>query len=139
MRPEAVVVLQGVDLILHAGDVGDAKVLETLSEIAYLAAVRGNNDKGAWADKLSQWEVVQVGTSYIYMIHDLKEIDLNPDAAGFQVVVSGHSHQPVITERKGVLFVNPGSAGPCRFKLPVTLARLQIKGTAVSAEIINLL
>src|SRR5437773_390686 len=96
LRPEATDALRGVDLILHAGDVGSPGVLETLKGIAPLVAVRGNNDKGAWADELPQWEVMQVGAIYIYMIHDVKEIDLNPAAAGFQVVVSGHSHKPSI-------------------------------------------
>jgi putative phosphoesterase len=139
LRPEAVAALQGVDLILHAGDVGSAEVLETLKSIAPVVAVRGNNDKGAWADKLPHWEVAEVGAINIYMIHDSKEIDLSPQVAGFQVVVSGHSHKPLVEERKGVLYVNPGSAGPRRFKLPISLARLKVSGESATVELIELL
>ncbi len=139
LRPEAVEAMRGVDLILHAGDVGSREVLDTLNGIAPVVAVRGNNDKGAWAEELPHSEVAEVGAVYIYMIHDVKEIDLNPAAAGFQVVVSGHSHQPSVEERKGVLYVNPGSAGPRRFSLPVTLARLKVSGDVVSAEVVEVL
>jgi uncharacterized protein len=138
LRPEAVEALRGVDLILHAGDVGSSEVLETLKGIAPVVAVRGNNDKGEWAEELPQWEVAEVGSISVYMIHDLKEIDLSPAAAGFQVVVSGHSHKSSVEERTGVLYVNPGSAGPRRFSLPVTIARLKVSGEAVSAEVVEL-
>jgi putative phosphoesterase len=138
LRPEAVEALLGVDLILHAGDVGSPEVLETLKEIAPVVAVRGNNDKGHWAEDLPQWEVAEVGSISIYMIHDVKEIDLVPEAAGFQVVVSGHSHKPSVKKHKGVMYVNPGSAGPRRFSLPVTIARLKVSGEAVSAEVVEL-
>ena len=139
LRPEAVEALCGVDLILHAGDVGSPEVLESLRGIAPVVAVRGNNDKGPWAEDLPPWEVAEVGVVFIYVIHDVKEIDLSPAAAGFQVVVSGHSHKPLVEERKGVLYVNPGSAGPRRFKLPISLARLTVSGEAVSAEVVELL
>jgi uncharacterized protein len=138
LRPEAVEALRGVDLILHAGDVGNSEVLDNLKGIAPVVAVRGNNDKGAWAEGLPHWEVAEVGAIYIYMIHDVKEIDLSPAAAGFQVVVSGHSHKPSVEERRGVLYVNPGSAGPRRFSLPISLARLKVRGKAVSAEVVEL-
>ncbi len=138
LRPEAVEALRDVDLILHAGDVGSSEVLETLKQIAPVVAVRGNNDKGHWADDLPQWEVAEVGSISIYMIHDVKELDLVPGAAGFQVVVSGHSHKPSVEERKGVLYVNPGSAGPRRFSLPVTIARLKVSGEVASAEVVEL-
>jgi putative phosphoesterase len=138
LRPEAVEALLGVDLILHAGDVGSPEVLETLKEIAPVVAVRGNNDKGHWAEDLPQWEVAEVGSISIYMIHDVKEIDLVLEAAGFQVVVSGHSHKPSVKKHKGVMYVNPGSAGPRRFSLPVTIARLKVSGEAVSAEVVEL-
>ena len=138
LRPEAVETLLGVDLILHAGDVGSSEVLDILKGIAPLVAVRGNNDKGEWADELPHWEVAEVGAINIYMIHDLKEIDLSLAAEGFQVVVSGHSHKPSVEERKGVLYVNPGSAGPRRFSLPISLARLKVSGKAVSAELVEL-
>ncbi len=139
LRPEAVAALQGVDLILHAGDIGTPEVLQRLKEIAPVIAVRGNNDKGPWADDLPTWEVAEVGPVFIYMIHDLKEMDMKPSAAEFQVVVSGHSHKPTIEERNGVLYLNPGSAGPRRFSLPVTLAILQVAGETVTAKSVHLL
>jgi putative phosphoesterase len=138
VRPEAIAALQGVDLILHAGDIGNQDVLETLKQIAPVVAVRGNNDKGEWAKDLPHWEVSEVGPVSIYMLHDLKEIDVRPDGI-FQVVVSGHSHKPLVAERKGVLYVNPGSAGPRRFSLPVTLAHLKVEGEKVAAHVIELL
>jgi len=138
VRPEALEALKGVDQILHAGDVGSSEVLVALRSIAPVIAVRGNNDKGQWASELPDWEVLEVGVVSIYMLHDVKGIDLNPAAAGFQVVVSGHSHKPAVDERKGVLYVNPGSAGPRRFNLPVSVARLTVSGEAISAELIEL-
>ncbi len=138
VRPEAVAALQGVDLILHAGDIGNLEVLETLKQVAPVVAVRGNNDKGEWANGLPDWEVTEVGPVSIYMLHDLKEMDVRPDGI-FQVVVSGHSHKPSVEDRKGVLYVNPGSAGPRRFSLPVTLAHLNVQGEKVAAHIIELL
>ena len=137
VRPQVVEALAGVDMILHAGDIGDSAVLDTLREIAPVVAVRGNNDKGEWAESLPDWEVVEVGAVSIYMLHDLKEIDINP-VGTFQVVISGHSHQPVVEERRGVLYVNPGSAGPRRFTLPISLAQLRVKGTEVNAELFEL-
>jgi putative phosphoesterase len=125
-------------MILHAGDVGSQQVLDTLNEIAPVVAVRGNNDKGEWAESLPDWEVVEVGDVSIYMLHDVKEIDISPSGAGFQVVVSGHSHKPLIEEQRGVLYVNPGSAGPRRFSLPVSVAHLRVNGGKVQAKIIEL-
>ena len=138
LRPEAVAALQGSDLIIHAGDIGNPDVLKTLETIAPVIAVRGNNDKGAWAESLPEFEVVQVGSVYIYILHDAKELDLDPTAAGFGVVISGHSHRPAVEERKGILFVNPGSAGPRRFTLPISVARLTVAGEAVEAEVVEL-
>jgi putative phosphoesterase len=138
LRPEALEALKGVDLILHAGDIGNSQVLETLQSIAPVIAVRGNNDRGEWAVELPEWEVVEVGAVNVYMLHDVKEINLNPAAKGFQVVVSGHSHKPSVEARKGVLYVNPGSAGPRRFSLPVSVARLRVNGESVSAERVKL-
>jgi putative phosphoesterase len=109
-----------------------------LNEIAPVVAVRGNNDKGEWAESLPDWEVVEVGDVSIYMLHDVKEIDISPSGAGFQVVVSGHSHKPLIEEQRGVLYVNPGSAGPRRFSLPVSVAHLRVNGGKVQAKIIEL-
>ena len=139
VRPEAVKALAGSGLIIHAGDVGGPEVLEELGRIAPVVAVRGNNDRGAWAEALAEYEAVEVNESFVYVLHDLKELDIAPAAAGFRVVVSGHSHKPLIEERRGVLYLNPGSAGPRRFKLPVTLAHLRVSADGASAEIINLL
>jgi putative phosphoesterase len=138
LRPEAIDALQGVDLILHAGDVGSSEVLETLKDIAPLVAVRGNNDKGSWAEELPHSKVIEVGAICIYVIHDAKELDLSPAASGFRVVVSGHSHKPSVEERNGVLYVNPGSAGPRRFKLPISLVRLKVSSEAVNADVVEL-
>lgn len=139
LRPEASEALAGSELIIHAGDIGGAEVIEALRRIAPVVAVRGNNDRGAWADEFAEYEVVELGATLVYVLHDLNEIDLSPSAAGFRVVVSGHSHKPLAEERRGVLYLNPGSAGPRRFKLPVTLARLRLDADRPSAEIINLL
>ena len=138
IRPEAIAALHRVDLILHAGDIGDPEVIERLKRIAAVIAVRGNNDKAEWAEKFSESEIIEVGSVAIYLLHDLKQIDLDPSEAGFRVVVSGHSHKPLIEERQGVLFLNPGSAGPRRFHLPVSVARLRISGDRVRAELTEL-
>jgi putative phosphoesterase len=124
-------------MILHAGDIGDQGVLDSLQQIAPVVAVRGNNDKGDWAESLPDWEVVEIDSVSIYMLHDVKEIDISP-AGSFHVVVSGHSHQPSVEERRGVLYVNPGSAGPRRFTLPVSLAHLRVEGEKAQAKIIEL-
>ena len=138
LRPEAVAFLRGSDCLVHAGDIGDADVLRELEAIAPLTVVRGNNDNGSWAKGIAATEVLQVGEVFIYVLHNLAELDLDPVAAGFQVVVSGHSHQPAIEERDGVLYVNPGSAGPRRFKLPVAIAELEVAGRSVKAKIVTL-
>ena len=135
LRPEAVRALRGVERIVHAGDVGSAAVLEELGAIAPVVAVRGNNDRGAWAAKLPATEVVEVDGALLYVIHDLAELDLDPAAAGFHAVVSGHSHRPKIERRDGVLYLNPGSIGPRRFTLPVAFARLRMSGGTLAAEI----
>jgi len=137
VRPQAIEALKGVEMILHAGDVGKPEVLDALNEIAPVIAVRGNNDKGEWAESLGKWEVVEVGDVSIYMLHDVKEIEVSP-AGIFRVVISGHSHQPSVEERRGVLYVNPGSAGPRRFTLPVSVAHLSVVGEKVEAKIIEL-
>ena len=138
VRPEAIEALSGVDMILHAGDIGNAAVLDKLGEIAPVVAVRGNNDRGDWAESLPEWEVVEIGNVSIYMLHDLQEIDITA-AGAFQVVVSGHSHKPLVEERRGVLYLNPGSAGPRRFSLPVSLAHLRVvAGSAIKPKLIEL-
>jgi hypothetical protein len=135
LRPEATEFLRGSDFIVHAGDIGDPRVLKELRAIAPVTAVRGNNDNGAWAEAVRQTEVLQVGEVFVYVLHNLAELDLDPVAAGFQVVVSGHSHQPLVERRDGVLYVNPGSSGPRRFKLPISVAELQIAGASVRARV----
>jgi putative phosphoesterase len=138
LRPEAVTFLRGSDRIVHAGDIGDAHVLTELSALAQVTAVRGNIDKGPWAEAIADTETVQVDGVFIYVIHDVAELDLDPVAAGFHVVVSGHSHRPSVRERDGVLYVNPGSSGPRRFKLPVAVAELEVDGRSVQAKLVEL-
>jgi putative phosphoesterase len=138
MRPEATSALDGVDMIIHAGDIGTPEVLEALHAIAPVVAIRGNNDKGEWAHALPETEVVELGNAVLYVLHDVKALDLDPAAAGFHAVISGHSHRPAMAKRQGVLFLNPGSAGPRRFKLPVSVARLIIRGVTVDAQLIEL-
>ena len=138
LRPEVLAFLHGSEHIVHGGDVCDAGVLETLRGIAPVTAVRGNNDRGAWASALRASELVRLGDAHLYVIHDLAEIDIEPRAAGVQVVVSGHSHRPAIEERDGVLYVNPGSAGPRRFRLPISVGELVVEGGGrVSARIVE--
>jgi hypothetical protein len=131
-------VLRGADRIIHAGDVGAPEILETLAAIAPVTAVRGNIDTSAWARKLPETEVLEVDGVSIYVLHDLSALDLKPEAAGFRVVISGHSHVPKQETRAGVLYFNPGSAGPRRFKLPVSVGRLNLSGDKIKAEIIAL-
>jgi putative phosphoesterase len=138
LRPQAVAALQGSDFIVHGGDIGDAGILEALSAIAPLTVVRGNNDREPWADGIAETEFLKVGGVVIYAIHDLSQIDIDPAEAGVRVVISGHSHKPKIEERGGVLYVNPGSAGPRRFKLPIAVAELIVDGDSVSARIVEL-
>ena len=138
LRPEALAALQGVDHIIHAGDIGDPAILPRLAAIAPVTAVRGNVDREAWAQQVPLSEVLDAGSVSIYVLHNLQDLDLNPKAVGFAVVVSGHTHQPKQDLRGGVLYFNPGSAGPRRFKLPVTVGRLVIRGTQVTSEIVDL-
>ncbi|MDH6170518.1 putative phosphoesterase [Variovorax boronicumulans] len=138
LRPQAVAALQGSDFIVHGGDIGDAGILEALSAIAPLTVVRGNNDREPWADGIAETEFLKAGSMVIYAIHDLSQIDIDPAGAGVRVVISGHSHKPKVEQRDGVLYVNPGSAGPRRFKLPIAVAELIVDGDAVSARIVEL-
>ncbi len=138
LRPEAVRALRGSDRILHAGDVGAPEILNALAQIAPVTAVRGNVDTEPWARALPETEVVEVAGVSIYILHDLGTLDLKPQAAGFRVVVYGHSHQPKIEEKKGVLYFNPGSAGPRRFKLPVSVGKLMIGAGKVRAQLMEL-
>jgi putative phosphoesterase len=148
LRPEAVEALRGTDHIIHAGDVGDPAILGELATIAPVTAIRGNIDTDDWAHYLPETEVVELylpetevvelsGKSF-YILHDRKQLDLNPQAAGFAVVISGHSHQPLMERTNGVLYFNPGSAGPRRFRLPITVGRITISGDQLQPEIIDL-
>jgi putative phosphoesterase len=138
LRPAALAFLAGSDHIVHGGDICDASVLEALAAIAPLTAVRGNNDRGAWADRLRETEMIEAGEVWIYAIHDRARLDIDPAAAGVQVVVSGHSHRPSVDRIDGVLYVNPGSAGPRRFKLPISVGELTVNGRTVSARTVEL-
>ena len=138
VRPEALAALAGVERIVHAGDIGTPDVLTALGRVAPVVAVRGNNDRGAWAAAIPETEIVEVAGRSLYVLHDVHELDLEPRAAGFAAVISGHSHQPRVERRDGVLYLNPGSAGPRRFKLPISLARLTIAGEQLDARLITL-
>jgi putative phosphoesterase len=138
LRPEAITALAGSDYIIHAGDIGRAEILEQLSAIAPTTAVRGNNDNDAWASRIPETEILRVGTAIIYVIHDIAALDLDPGAAGFHAVIAGHSHHPSIELREGVLFVNPGSAGPRRFRLPVSVGCLTVSGTSIKPRLVEL-
>jgi putative phosphoesterase len=138
VRPAALTALAGSQLIVHAGDVGSPEVLDQLRGIAPVVAVRGNNDRGAWAEALLATEVVDLDGVFLYVLHDVKELDLDPRAAGFHAVIAGHSHRPGMEERDGVLFLNPGSAGPRRFTLPITVARLTLRKGGLDAAIVHL-
>ena len=138
LRPQALAFLRGCDQILHAGDIMEPAILEELRALAPVTAVRGNNDRGPWADRLRETELVRFEDVFVYVIHDLGQLDIEPRAAGVRVVVAGHSHKPSLEERDGVLFINPGSAGPRRFKLPISVAELVISGDQVSGRTVEL-
>ena len=138
LRPEALDFVRGADHIVHAGDICDPAILEALAAIAPLTAVRGNNDHGAWAERLPATALVPLGDVLLYAIHDLAEIDLDPPAAGVHAVVSGHSHKPLVRTRDGVVYVNPGSAGPRRFTLPISVGELLVVDGAVTARTVAL-
>jgi putative phosphoesterase len=138
VRPEALAALRGVDRILHAGDIGGPEVLRALEAVAPVTAVRGNNDRGPWAETIAETEAVEVAGAWLYVLHDVKTLDLDPRAAGFAAVVSGHSHRPGRAERDGVLFFNPGSAGPRRFRLPVSVGRLTVDGGRIASALVEL-
>ena len=138
LRPEAVAALHGCDLIIHAGDVGNEAVLEGLRGVAPTFAICGNIDTGAWAARLPSTDIVEIGALSFYVLHNIADLDLDPPTAGFAAVVFGHSHKPSIETRDGVLYLNPGSAGPRRFRLPVTLARVAVTGREMKPEIVEL-
>jgi uncharacterized protein len=138
LRPEAVAALTGVERIIHAGDIGERAVLDALGRLAPVSAVRGNNDRGGWARDIPETQVVEIGGVALYVLHDLHGLDLDPRAAGFAAVIAGHSHQPRQERRDGVLYFNPGSAGPRRFRLPVSLGRLTVERGRVTGALTTL-
>lgn len=138
LRPEALAFLAGADHIIHGGDIGGPEILERLRELAPLTVVRGNNDTAAWAASIPETARLDLGAVALYVIHDLKQLDIDPSAAGVRVVVSGHSHKPACSERGGVLYVNPGSAGRRRFSLPIAAAELLVDGSDVKVNLVNL-
>lgn len=138
LRPEAVAALQGSALILHAGDIGAPEVLQALAAIAPVLAVRGNNDVAPWAMELPETRTLSAGERRLHLLHDLKTLALDPSAAGIAAVISGHSHRPSVERRDGVLYVNPGSAGPRRFSLPIAVARLRLRDDGLDAELVTL-
>ncbi|HKR95554.1 MAG TPA: metallophosphoesterase family protein, partial [Candidatus Angelobacter sp.] len=138
LRPEALELLRGSEHIIHAGDIGSPDIITDMEKIAPVTAIRGNVDTQSWARRFAETEVVELAGLHIYVIHDLNALDLNPKAAGFAAVISGHSHQPKQQMKDGVLYFNPGSAGPRRFKLPISVGRLQILNGGIEAEILDL-
>jgi putative phosphoesterase len=138
LRPEALAALADSDLLIHAGDIGKPEVVAALKKIAPLVAIKGNNDTDSWARRLPETKKITLGALKLYVIHNVKELSFDPAGRGFRVVISGHSHKPVIQTKDNVLFVNPGSAGPRRFKLPICVGKLLVQGETVNAEIIEL-
>ena len=138
LRPEALDLLRGSEHIIHAGDIGEPEIIPALERIALVTAIRGNIDKNAWAQRFPETQVVELGGLHFYVIHDLNALDLNPKAAGLAAVISGHSHQAKQERKDGVLYFNPGSAGPKRFKLPVTLGRLEIADGRVVGKVLEI-
>jgi putative phosphoesterase len=138
LRAEAVELLRGSEHIIHAGDIGSPEIVPALEKIAPVTAIRGNVDTQSWARSFPETEVVELGGLHIYILHDVNALDLNPKAAGFAAVISGHSHQPKQEMKDGVLYFNPGSAGPRRFKLPITVGRLAIAGGNLNGEVLRI-
>lgn len=138
MRAEALEALRGAEMIIHAGDIGALEVLTSLRSLAEVVAIKGNNDRGSWARDIPETAEVKIEQVNIHVVHNVHDLDLDPAAAGYRVVISGHSHNPSVKEKSGVLYLNPGSAGPRRFKLPIAFARLKIAGASVDAEVITI-
>ncbi|HEX3912599.1 MAG TPA: metallophosphoesterase family protein [Steroidobacteraceae bacterium] len=139
LRSEALAFAAGSDYIIHGGDIGSAEILERLSAIAPLIAVKGNNDRQPWAAHLPASEMIRVGGIFVYVIHDLKRLDIEPHAAGVNVIISGHSHKPRLDRRDDILYFNPGSCGPKRFTLPISLGEMRVHGSRVRARIVELI
>jgi putative phosphoesterase len=138
VRPEVLEVLKGFDLIIHVGDIGGVEVLNVLETIAPVKAVRGNNDRDSWADHIPHDQVIEYGSCLFYVLHELEHLDLDPAAAEFSAVIYGHSHRPLAENKNKVLYLNPGSAGPRRFSLPISIARLHIEKSRLTPELIDL-
>lgn len=138
LRAEAFELLRGSEHIIHAGDIGSPEIIPALEKIAPVTAIRGNVDTQSWARSFPETEVVELGGLHIYIIHDVNALDLNPKAAGFAAVISGHSHRPKQENKDGVLYFNPGSAGPLRFNLPITVGRIAISGSNLSGDILRI-
>ena len=138
LRPEAIQFLSGSQLIIHCGDICGPEILTELRRIAPVTAVRGNNDRGPWAANLAEYELIAIGRIHAYVIHDLSQMDIEPASAGVAVVLSGHSHKPYSERRGAVLYVNPGSAGPRRFKLPISAAELIVEGDSITPRLVDL-
>lgn len=138
VRPGALAALRGSDVIIHAGDIGSMDVIYQLGTVATIRAIRGNMDRDYWASKLPEDEVVEVSGKHIYVLHNIHDMDLDPAAAGYDIIVSGHTHKPNIEEKNGVLYVNPGSAGPHHSKRPITIAKIEIVSTGVTANIVEI-
>jgi uncharacterized protein len=138
LRPEALEALKGSDFIIHAGDIGRPEILKTLQNIAPVTAVRGNIDRSSWARKLPACNVLEAGGVSIYILHDVERLDLKPEASGFAAVIFGHSHITKQELKDGVLYFNPGSAGPSRFRLPISVGRVVVSGHQVTAEVVEL-
>ena len=138
LRPEALDALKGSELIIHAGDIGKPEVLTSLTSLAPVLAIRGNNDRESWAKKIPDILHLRANGACLFIIHNVNDLEVDPGAEGFHAVISGHSHKPSLTNSEGVIFLNPGSVGPRRFKLPVALARLRIQGGKVNAKIVEL-
>ncbi len=134
LRAEAKIFAGACDYIIHGGDIGAHTILEQLAALAPLIVVKGNNDRQPWASHLPETELIRIGGIFVYVIHDISKLDIDPHAAGVQVIVSGHSHKPLIAERDGVLYLNPGSCGPRRFRLPISVGEMIVEGTKVSAR-----
>ena len=138
LRPEAMAALRGATFIVHAGDIGKPEILQGLEALAPVVAVRGNNDPGAWAEALPETLTLDIGMGQIYVLHDVKTLDFDPAEKSLKAVIAGHSHRPKIEERGGVLWINPGSAGPRRFRLPIGVARLHVHAATLQAEWVGL-
>jgi uncharacterized protein len=138
LRAQARAFAVGCDYIIHGGDIGSPEILDELAVLAPLIVVKGNNDNQAWAAQLPETEMIRVGGAFIYVIHDISRLDIEPHAAGVQVIVSGHSHKPLIQRRDGILYVNPGSCGPRRFNLPISVGELTVAGTEVNGRTVEL-